>query len=138
MLTVPKLIETFYYFLFGLPPAQIDSVVEEKESESFNAANPSLFDKLNNEGSTSFTKPSKVSELSLEFSRLNFAGKLKKSSHAINHPYQPRLNSPPIQDRVKKMQELIDSALNDEEDSSPSVKDAYTNREGYKSKEHRS
>lgn len=46
---------------------------------------------------------------------MNFSNKLKKSSHAINHPMEPERPSS-VSDTVNRMQNMIDKALTRIED----------------------
>jgi hypothetical protein len=71
---------------------------------------------MNSNSANSFAV--KNSNFGLELSRMNFASKLRKASHAINNPYQPQLEQPVIV-RAQKMQELIDSTLSEMQKSSP-------------------
>ena len=76
------------------------------------------FDLHFNSSNSSFA--GKNSNFGLELSRMNFASKLRKASHAINNPYQPQLEQPVIE-RAQKMQDLIDKTLSDLKKSSPVV-----------------
>jgi hypothetical protein len=77
MLKNAKLIQTVYHFLFGFPPDQSEDL-PSGATESFD---------LNFNSTNSFA--AKNSNFGLDLSRMNFASKLRKASHAINNPYQP-------------------------------------------------
>jgi hypothetical protein len=116
MISNQKLIQTLYHFLFGFPPDYESGAATASDSFDFSLNLETLVPATSSNTSSSFITSS--NSLGFELSRINFANKLKKASHAINNPYQPPLEQP-MSERVQQIQSILDSIENEVKQSSP-------------------